>query len=153
MSGALYRMFDSDGALLYIGASMRLPDRMYQHSLDKPWWREVNTIRVEHFDSRDEAFAAEALAITAENPKHNIVRVPSALTYDVKQRRRQNREAREAEQAAHAEDLRRRGVYEWHFHCPNCSRYGTAEVVRGEPKENAECDFCGARAGSAGVIA
>lgn len=68
----LYRFWSPDGTLLYIGITNSLPARIGQHSDQKPWWREVAKITVQHFDSRDAVLAAEREAIRAESPKYNI---------------------------------------------------------------------------------
>lgn len=143
MSGTVYRMFDSADRLLYVGATTRLPKRIDEHSRDKAWWTEVTTISVEHFASRDDAFAAEAAAIPAESPVHNIVRVPTAKTYDMKERRRENREAREQERAERLADLASRGVYEFRLRCPNCGFHDLVELARGKWKHDAVCPDCG----------
>lgn len=69
----LYRFFDADGALLYVGITMNAPARFGQHRDDKPWWADVARIDMEHFDSREEVLEAEAEAIIAEHPAHNVV--------------------------------------------------------------------------------
>jgi hypothetical protein len=71
-STTLYRFFDADGDLLYVGITHMETMRWRQHSKTKDWWREVTTIKVAHFDTRDEALAAEAKAIRQERPRHNI---------------------------------------------------------------------------------
>lgn len=69
---SLYRLFDSDDRLLYIGISLRLAGRIGQHRHAKEWWAEVARISVEHFATRREAAAAESAAITTERPAYNI---------------------------------------------------------------------------------
>ncbi len=68
----LYRLFDADDRLLYVGISLRLPRRIKEHSKDKPWWMDVTRSTFEHFPTRAEAQAAEAHAIIVENPAHNV---------------------------------------------------------------------------------
>jgi hypothetical protein len=69
---ALYRFFGADGALLYIGITASLPNRLARHKEDKPWWCDVADIRVEHFQSRRAVLEAERAAIVAEKPLHNV---------------------------------------------------------------------------------
>lgn len=78
----LYRLYDGDGDLLYVGIAGNPGRRFEQHRKDKPWWRSVAITRLEHFDTREEAMAAELEAIRAENPRHNIVgrRTPATPT-------------------------------------------------------------------------
>ena len=68
----LYRMFDSDDNLIYIGLTNNPPGRFKQHSQDKSWWDSVKYIAVEQFSSRDELIAAERTAIETERPIHNV---------------------------------------------------------------------------------
>lgn len=65
----VYRMYDEQGALLYIGRSLRWWTRVGNHR-EKDWWGEVTRIEMEHVeDSR----TAEREAIHAEHPRHNVV--------------------------------------------------------------------------------
>ncbi|MFD6565429.1 GIY-YIG nuclease family protein [Micromonospora profundi] len=69
---ALYRFFNREGVLLYVGITVDPRVRWHQHSKDKPDWRQVVDIRLEHYDTRDEALDAERRAIQAELPLWNI---------------------------------------------------------------------------------
>lgn len=72
--GVVYRLWSASGELLYIGMSQRGPwlhDRLLAHRAGV-WGDEINHETVEDFPTRDQALAAEALAIRAERPKHNI---------------------------------------------------------------------------------
>jgi predicted GIY-YIG superfamily endonuclease len=70
----LYRLFDADGALLYIGISYSAIARYAQHKADKPWIGDVCTITIETHDvSRSEIEAMEATAIRCERPRYNVV--------------------------------------------------------------------------------
>lgn len=73
----LYRFFDQDGALLYIGISADVRRRISQHRKDKPWWKESARIEMEHYPNAEEARAAEKIAIKTENPRHNVADVSS----------------------------------------------------------------------------
>ena len=78
MTAQLYRCFDAEGNLLYVGATKNVFQRIVEHKSQSYWSRYVTRVEIQHFDSRKEALAAEAVAITLENPKHNTVtpRVP-----------------------------------------------------------------------------
>ncbi|MGW2826367.1 GIY-YIG nuclease family protein [Streptomyces sp. NPDC001443] len=39
---AVYRLFDSEGTLLYVGMSVSPERRFEEHSKKKPWWGEVD---------------------------------------------------------------------------------------------------------------
>lgn len=72
-SFCVYRCFDADGALLYIGHSARILGRLEEHAIDKTWFSRIAQVTVEHFPSRAEASAAEAVAIEAEAPSMNVI--------------------------------------------------------------------------------
>lgn len=69
----LYRMYNSDGELLYIGITVGVYSRFLEHSKQKQWWSQVTDIKLEWCDSRSSAELAEFNAIKSESPKHNIV--------------------------------------------------------------------------------
>jgi len=71
----LYRFYDHERELLYVGISKTAIIRWSQHG-SKPWWREVVSTRVEHFFSRSEARAAELEAIRTERPRYNVADQP-----------------------------------------------------------------------------
>lgn len=70
----LYRFFDSEDRLLYVGITCRPGVRFSEHSKEKTWWIEVDRITLEKFESRDELFNAEQVAIEKENPIYNVQR-------------------------------------------------------------------------------
>jgi len=65
-------MYNIDDSLLYVGISNNFVDRFQKHKADKPWWMEISTVTMEHFNSRKKAEAAELSAIKKEKPKYNI---------------------------------------------------------------------------------
>jgi predicted GIY-YIG superfamily endonuclease len=69
---SLYRMFDDEGRLLYVGQTSGLPRRLDQHRSGRPWWGEVATVTVEHFDRANDVFKAEQQAINTEAPLYNV---------------------------------------------------------------------------------
>lgn len=74
----LYRHFDCNGVLLYVGISQDHLSRTYQHSKRSPWFEKIHYITVEHFETRDQAMEAELFAIRTElplfNKKHSVLR-------------------------------------------------------------------------------
>ena len=69
----LYRMRDLSGRLLYIGVTNGGLRRFMEHSKDKTWWREVDTINVEHVHcSRQAIEMLEREAIKSESPLYNV---------------------------------------------------------------------------------
>lgn len=69
---ALYRLFDTDDGLLYIGITNSPEKRWRHHKATQEWWPQVARKTVDWLDSRSEAAAAEIEAIHAEVPKHNL---------------------------------------------------------------------------------
>jgi len=73
MTCALYRHFDADGELLYVGISLSVMQRLSQHS-SSPWSDKIARVEIEHLESREAALEAEGKAIASENPAFNIYR-------------------------------------------------------------------------------
>jgi hypothetical protein len=70
MSATLYRFYDANGQLLYVGATGRGIVRVQAHE-SKPWWPSVDVAAFEHFPTLEECLAAETEAIKSEQPIHN----------------------------------------------------------------------------------
>ncbi|MER6557240.1 GIY-YIG nuclease family protein [Streptomyces sp. NPDC001027] len=70
---ALYRFYDADDQLLYVGITSNPKQRWKAHASGAAWWAQAVRKSVKWFDSRPEAAVAEAHAITAEVPAHNVV--------------------------------------------------------------------------------
>lgn len=68
---AVYRMFDANGKVLYIGISGVVGRRFDQHS-QKVWFPQVSTITLEWFPTKAAAVLAERHAILAERPRYNV---------------------------------------------------------------------------------
>jgi len=69
----LYRHFDKDGKLLYVGLTGSHRQRLQAHKYNSHWFPLVAEVKIEKFASRAEAVAAENHAIFHEKPIHNIV--------------------------------------------------------------------------------
>jgi excinuclease UvrABC nuclease subunit len=69
---ALYRYFDRQGELLYIGISKTPIIRLSTHQCQKNWEFDIASITIAYFETRPRAVNAERLAIRAENPRYNI---------------------------------------------------------------------------------
>jgi hypothetical protein len=69
----LYRAFGSDGALLYVGATTSIGDRVKAHSRTQPWWDEASNITLERYDTLEALLAAEKAAIQIEAPRYNTM--------------------------------------------------------------------------------
>lgn len=69
---SVYRQFNRDGVLLYIGTAGSLSARLQAHEMSTAWWRLVSRIDVEHYDDLGAAKDAEELAIANEAPMFNV---------------------------------------------------------------------------------
>ena len=69
----VYRLRDSDGRLLYVGASVSPRIRQSVHRSTRPWGKDVDPGRltVDWYETEAEAAAAELEAIATEAPLHN----------------------------------------------------------------------------------
>lgn len=74
MKTALYRHFDADGALLYVGISLSAVQRLAQHKRSAKWFAQIARVDVEWHHLRSLALSAEARAISTECPRFNVAR-------------------------------------------------------------------------------
>ncbi|MEV8474858.1 GntR family transcriptional regulator [Streptomyces sp. NPDC051173] len=68
---ALYRLYDVDDRLLYVGITNDVTKRWLDHQCTKQWWALVVRKTVEWFDARVDAECAEIEAIKGERPRYN----------------------------------------------------------------------------------
>lgn len=68
----LYRHFDKDDNLLYVGLSFGAIARLQQHKALSHWFEDIAKITIEKFPSRAKASKEERIAIIEEMPLHNI---------------------------------------------------------------------------------
>lgn len=69
---AVYRVFDAQDSLLYIGISYEPGCRMKEHRIWSPWFPDMDHYSTEWFTDRKKAREAEILAIQTEKPAWNI---------------------------------------------------------------------------------
>ena len=67
----VYRHYDKDGKLLYIGCTEQIANRNTQHQTVSCWYKDIVNITLEHFDDRQSALKAESKYIHKEKPVHN----------------------------------------------------------------------------------
>lgn len=72
MKTKLYRHFDRNKKLLYVGISLNSVARLAQHRDAAHWFDDIAIVTIETFSTREEALAAERNAIINENPVCNI---------------------------------------------------------------------------------
>ena len=68
----LYRHFDGEGRLLYVGISLSAVTRLAQHKLSSKWFDDIATVTIEKYEDREQAQTAEREAIRKEKPVYNI---------------------------------------------------------------------------------
>lgn len=68
----LYRVYNNNGNLLYVGITATPKQRMIDHKKNSVWWDDKRDMIWESFNSRFEAEYAERGAIKQENPVFNI---------------------------------------------------------------------------------
>lgn len=73
---ALYRFFDAEDVLLYVGITNHVGRRWDDHIRKRPWWNDIERQTVNWFPSRSAAEEAEKLAIQTEDPLYNVTYSP-----------------------------------------------------------------------------
>ena len=77
----IYRLYNAEGQLLYVGITGLGMARLKEHSKKQPWWTEVASASFEHCGDRESALRGEESLIKTLKPKYNVVhnqRVPDA---------------------------------------------------------------------------
>lgn len=72
----VYRIYDGNGSLLYVGMGRNPMNRWASHAAQHDWWAQARTFRVEWYATRKEAADAERKAIRTESPARNIHGTP-----------------------------------------------------------------------------
>jgi predicted GIY-YIG superfamily endonuclease len=75
---AVYRLYDTEGTLLYIGSAYDPKERAKKHR-EKPWWPQVARREDEWHPSREAAYVAETEAIKDARPLGNKISGPGAV--------------------------------------------------------------------------
>jgi hypothetical protein len=70
-TATLYRFFDADDNLLYIGQSIKAYERVQRHAKDKTWFPDAATVTFQRVPAVD-VLRLEAEAIRTERPRYNI---------------------------------------------------------------------------------
>jgi hypothetical protein len=76
----LYRFYDTDGNLLYVGISNTWYQRFHDHERKSGWFSKVAYSTFEWHESRESVSIAELQAIRTENPEFNQAHNPSYET-------------------------------------------------------------------------
>lgn len=78
----VYRFYNAEDELLYVGIAKGIEARFRQHAKDKPWFNEVARSEAERCMTLPVALAKEATAILSENPKYNRS-IPTMKRHDL----------------------------------------------------------------------
>lgn len=70
----LYRIYGTEGELLYVGITRNLPARLAQHAREQSWGLEIRDVIARWYPDEASADAAETEAVRAEQPRHNIAK-------------------------------------------------------------------------------
>jgi predicted GIY-YIG superfamily endonuclease len=76
---ALYRHYNANGDLLYVGVSVSTMKRLAQHK-KSPWVHDITRIDIQYFEDREDALKAEKEVIKAEKPLFNKAHKPRPLS-------------------------------------------------------------------------
>jgi excinuclease UvrABC nuclease subunit len=75
---SVYRYYDRDGMLIYVGITSRGARRNYEHNRSKDWWPYVARQEVDHYETRDQALKRERSLIIRHRPPFNRQHNPDA---------------------------------------------------------------------------
>ena len=70
----LYRHFDANDNLLYVGVSLSAFTRLSQHKSNSHWFDEIVRVDIQKYPNRQQVLLAEIEAIQKENPRYNLQR-------------------------------------------------------------------------------
>jgi hypothetical protein len=70
-TAVVYRFYDGEGSLLYVGCTVRPAVRLRAHQRRQPWWDEVEDSEIIWYPDMDQAADAELRAIHSERPVYN----------------------------------------------------------------------------------
>lgn len=75
---SVYRYYDRDGLLIYVGITSRGARRNYEHNTSKDWWPYVARQEVDHYETRALALRHERSLIIRHRPPFNRQHNPDA---------------------------------------------------------------------------
>jgi excinuclease UvrABC nuclease subunit len=76
MKQTLYRFYNQNDELLYVGITKFFEPRLKQHYKNADWFFETSRATLEHYQTRQDVEQAESRAIKLEKPKYNIAKNP-----------------------------------------------------------------------------
>ena len=69
----IYRAYDGDGRLLYVGMTCSFYHRMGAHEARSHWWKDARNIRKSMIGNKRDDLIEEEIAIRTEAPKFNRI--------------------------------------------------------------------------------
>lgn len=95
----LYRWYNTNDELLYVGITKNAYNRHKQHIREKEWcvFEELKETKYEYFDSRENLIEAEKNAIILEKPKYNVTHNDNPIQYKKVTEPKQPRKKKEPE--------------------------------------------------------
>jgi excinuclease UvrABC nuclease subunit len=69
----VYRLYDAERNLLYVGITRNIRARFQHHTNNQPWWPSVAHVETDAVGSRDEAISKELELINSLHPMYNVV--------------------------------------------------------------------------------
>lgn len=73
---AVYRIYDSNAELIYVGMSYEPDTRVRVQRREKPWGHEIARHEVDWHPNRAASQRAEEQLIKQEHPRHNVTHTP-----------------------------------------------------------------------------
>lgn len=71
---SLYRVYDANGQLLYVGITETGVSRFDSHRLHAKWWHQASRIELDHYPDRTIARSVEQACIDTWKPPYNLTR-------------------------------------------------------------------------------
>lgn len=68
----VYRVYDTDGVLVYVGCTSDIDRRLREHRSGAPWRHRIHRVTTVEYPDMARGLVAEHNAINAERPEHNI---------------------------------------------------------------------------------
>lgn len=68
----VYKLYDAQDELLYVGFTARGFRRIDEHLREKPWFDAVTDIQFERFANEHRALDREASLVLLQNPRYNV---------------------------------------------------------------------------------
>ena len=80
----LYRAYDNENNLLYVGITQSLRNRIRTHMSVSKWMERTDWIKIERYPDRESVEQAERVAIKTELPEKNIQHRPKPIQNETK---------------------------------------------------------------------